>query len=249
MLRAVLTRDDVAAYAAQLSPHGIEVTAMPVTQQLADANDREALARALGSGPFTATIIASRHAAMVLAAGLAAAGARELGEIWAVGPATRHALEAAGLDSHYPDGVHDGRGLANALLAARSLRGQRVLVPHAEQGRTEAIEFLRAAGADVVEVVAYRTHAIAGDDPRIAAGRALLTGQGAAACAVFAPSQVAALAAIVGPLAAVPTRFCAIGETTAAALRGAGLAEIAVAATPTPDGLATAIRTLLARAP
>ena len=40
-------------------------------------------------------------------------------------------------------------------------------------------------------------------------------------CCVFAPSQVTALAQLV-PLAALRTRFCAIGETTAAAVEGRG---------------------------
>lgn len=243
----MLTREDVEAYAVQLSPLGIEIVAMPVTQQLADADDRETLVHALQTGPFAATVIASRHAAIVLAVALRRS-ACELGELWAVGPATREALANEGLASHYPPGVHDGVELARALIGSRDLRGQRVLVPHAEQGRTGAIELLREAGADLVDVVAYRTHAVAADHPSIAAGRELLTGYGAAMCAVFSPSQAAALAAIVGPLADVPTRFCAIGETTAAALRAAGVMQIGIAATPTPDGLASAVRTLLATA-
>jgi uroporphyrinogen-III synthase/uroporphyrinogen III methyltransferase/synthase len=56
-------------------------------------------------------------------------------------------------------------------------------------------------------------------------------------CIVFAPSQVAAL----GDVAAMQTRFVAIGPTTAAALREAGIAEVAVAATPTPAGIANAV--------
>ena len=247
----MLTREDVEAYAASLLPQHIEVVAMPVTQQLADANDRDTLARALQSGPFAAVVVASRHAAIELAIALrrAAIELAELGEIWVVGPATQQSLDGEGLRSHYPPGVHDGAELARTLIAARDLRGQRVLVPRAEQGRSDAIELLREAGAEVVDVVAYRTHAVAADHPSVAAGRELLTGNGAAVCAVFSPSQVAALGAIVGPLVDVPTQFCAIGETTAAALRAAGVTEIGVAATPTPDGLATAVRTLLATTP
>ena len=165
--------------------------------------------------------------------------------MWAVGPATKQSLDLEGLASHYPDDVHDGAELARAMIAARDLRGQRVLVPHAEQGRTEAIEILRAAGAEVVDVIAYRTHTVAADHPTISAGSELLTSYGAAVCAVFAPSQVAALAAIVGPLAEVPTQFCAIGETTGAALRAAGVSEPSVAPPPTPDGLVAAVRALL----
>ena len=58
---------------------------------------------------------------------------------------------------------------------------------------------------------------------------------------VFAPSQVTALRAIVGDLGGLTTRFAAIGDTTAAALREAGVAEVAVASAPTPEGLAMAV--------
>ena len=50
-----------------------------------------------------------------------------------------------------------------------------------------------------------------------------------------------ALARIVD-LRGVKTRFCAIGETTAAAVRDAGIAEVAVAPSPTPEGMAQAVR-------
>jgi uroporphyrinogen-III synthase len=244
VLRAVLTREDIAPYAAALATLGFETVAMPVTQQFAEPADRDALVRALQRGPFAAIVVASRHAAIVLASAVRRSS-REFGEVWAVGPATKLALDLEGLASHYPAEVHDGAELARALIAARDLRGQRVLVPHAEQGRTEAIELLRAAGADVVHVIAYRTHAVAADHPTVSAGRELLTSHGAAVCAVFAPSQVAALAAIVGPLAEVPTQFCAIGETTGAALRAAGVTEPSIAPTPTPDGLVAAVRALV----
>ena len=239
MAFAVLTRDPVsaAAYAAALAPLGLEVVAMPVTAP-APAADPQALARALDAGGFAAVVVASPRAAHELAR---AAAGRELPEVWAVGPATRRALEIAKLPARHPDGVRDGAELAHTLAASRELRGRRVLVPRAEEGRVEGLAILRAAGAEVVDVVAYRTVAVAPGDPAVARGAELLEGGGAAVCAVFAPSQVAALTAIVGGLAALSTRFCAIGETTAAALRGAGVASVAVAPVPTPEGMARAV--------
>ena len=56
-----------------------------------------------------------------------------------------------------PPDVRDGAELARALVASRDLAGKRVLVPRAEDGRDEALEILRAAGAEVVDVIAYRT--------------------------------------------------------------------------------------------
>lgn len=267
----MLTRVPVEAYAHALAPFGIEVVAMEVTRQRFTVEDLELLARAVEAGRYAATVVASRTAAQCLAlatldAAMAAArrgreGARcieGLGEIWAVGAATAHALQhdtavvtariadQPGLDrmpplvGRHPEGVHSAEQLAHAMLASRSFAGERVLVPRAADGRTAAIQILRAAGADVVEAVAYRTTPVELDDPRLAAGRGALTAGTAAACCVFAPSQVAALLAITGPLAALRTTFFAIGETTATALREAGVTPV-VAAAPTPEGLAQAI--------
>lgn len=57
---------------------------------------------------------------------------------------------------------------------------------------------------------------------------------------MFAPSQVAALDALVG-VRRIAARFAAIGETTAVALRAAGAAAVAVADGPTPERLAKAV--------
>jgi uroporphyrinogen-III synthase len=260
---AVLTRVPVDAYARALAPLGVEVVAMEVTRQLATPEDMRATARAIRSGPFAATLVASRAAATWLRSGAIAIDASgiartpsfelaKLGEIWAVGPATLHALgeeldvpdDPAGIGrpwhARHPDGVTTAAELARALLASRSFAGERVLIPRAEDGRTEAIELLRAAGVIVVDVVAYRTAPVAAGEPTLVAGRDLLAAGRATACCVFAPSQVSALIAISGPLAALDTQFVAIGDTTAAALRDAGVTPV-VAASPTPDGLAQAI--------
>ncbi|MCW5808654.1 MAG: uroporphyrinogen-III synthase, partial [Deltaproteobacteria bacterium] len=115
-----------------------------------------------------------------------------------------------------------------------------ILVPRAEDGRDDAIAALRAAGAIVTDVVAYRTVPTPGADPAVAEGRELLATGRAAICAVFAPSQVRALDGIL-PIHTIATRLIAIGETTAAALAAAGVATAAVASTPTPEGIANAV--------
>ncbi len=239
MAKAVLTRDpaSAAAYAAALAPLGLEIVAMPVTKHGPPA-DPQALARTLASGAFDAAIVASPRAAHELAK---AAAGRELPEVWAVGPATRRALEILKIAAHHPDGVRDGADLARRLIASRPMAGRRVRVPRAEEGRVEAMELLRTAGAEVVDVIAYRTIAVDRGDPGVREGADVLREGHAAVCAVFAPSQVAALGAIVGPLAQIHSKFCAIGETTAQAVRDAGVADVAVAATPTPEGIAQAV--------
>ena len=254
MAVAVLTRDqfDVSAYASALAPLGLTVVAMPVTKTVGPP-DPGALSRALDTGDYAAIMVTSARAADELAravGSLAAVRATmpDLPDVWVVGAATRVAVAKARLPAHQPEGVRDGVELANALVAATNLKANRVLVPRAEDGRTEPLDILRGAGADVVDVIAYRTVALAPDDPALAAGADLLVKGGAAICALFAPSQVTALAAVITAreheLAGLVTQFCAIGETTAAALRVAGIREVAVAQAPTPDGMAQAVRSV-----
>ena len=183
-------------------------------------------------------LVASARAAQALAR---ARGHAPLPEVWAVGPATAAALQAAGIPALQPAAAIDASTLAAALLGARALVGKKVLVPRADEGRDEAITMLRAAGALVDDIAAYRTVPISADDAELAVPRSLLVTGKVAVCAVFAPSQVTALARLLGSLAALPTRFVAIGETTAAALHAAGVSEVGVADRPTPEGLANAV--------
>lgn len=238
MAYAVVTRelDATSAYATVLAPLGFELVAMPVTRT-EPPRDTGALARALEAS-YAAIVVASARAAAALAA---ACGGHAIRDVWAVGPATQRALAAAGIVARVPESASDGAALAHALVAAREIAGQRVLVPRAEDGRDDAIAILRAAGAEVVDVIAYRTVPTPADDDAVAAGRALLASGDAAACIVFAPSQVRALAGIIGELPAVSTAWIAIGDTTGAVLREAGIERVAVATTPTPEGVANAV--------
>jgi uroporphyrinogen-III synthase len=235
---AVITREAEAAapYAAALAPLGLEGLALPVTRT-APAQDPQELARALAHGGYAAIVVASARAALAVQA---ARGAATLPEVWAVGPATARALAAAGITAQVSPGARDAASLATALVAERSLAGRRVLVPRAEDGRDEAIAILRDAGAVVDAVTAYRTIAADAADPALAHGLELLRRGEVAVCAVFAPSQVAALDALVG-VRRITARFAAIGETTAGALREAGVAAVAVAGAPTPERLAKAV--------
>src|SRR5580704_4996959 len=227
MARAVLTRDDVVAYTAGLARLGLDAVAMPVTRT-APPPDPGALRRAL-EDEYDAIVVASARAA----AAIAAAGTPH-GEVWAVGPATLRALADAGIGATYPAGAHDGESLARAMVASRSMSGKRVLLPRSETGRAEAATVLIVAGAEVVEVIAYRTIAAGPVDIEVL--------RDSAVCVVFAPSQVSALTAQVR-LADMLTRFVAIGETTAAALRAVGV-KPAVADEPTPEGIARAVATV-----
>jgi len=245
---AVLTRDPDAAagYASALAGVGLGVVALPVTRiDPAGDEDRARLATAATHlDRYDAVLIASPRAAEALVAamggdvtGLWGAGAPK---VWAIGAASQAALARAGVTASVPIKA-DAAGLADAVIAGGMAR--RILLPRAEGGRDEGIVALEAAGATVDAIVAYRTVAVAADDPALAAGLAAVDG-GPALIAMFAPSQVTALAAILaarsGALAALACPLVAIGGTTAAAITAAGGRVAATAASPTPEGMAKA---------
>lgn len=247
MATVVVTRDqlDAQPYAVALAP--FTVVAMPVTKTATPA-DPTALTRAFGETGYDMILVASPRAAHELSRAIAASLTErvtmpDLPDIWAVGPATKRALDIARLPARVPPDARDGVELAKHVIG-RNVQGKRILVPRAEEGRLDALEMLRDAGAHVVDVVAYRTLAVDADEPSIAQGRELFSSGAADVCCVFAPSQVSALASIVGPLSALATKFCAIGETTAGALRSGGIATVGVATSPTPEGMAQAVRSV-----
>ncbi|HEX5138138.1 MAG TPA: uroporphyrinogen-III synthase [Planctomycetota bacterium] len=125
--------------------------------------------------------------------------------VGAVGEATAEALRARGIAVDVV-GAGGGKELAAAWGGAR---GQRLLLPQAEEAHGDLGDALRAAGAEVVAVAVYRTVAREGVD-RGPFERADLV-------CFFAPSQVRAYRAL-----AVPTRarFWGVGPTTRAAMEG-----------------------------
>lgn len=241
MPHAVLTRDvaDAQAYAAVLAPLGYEIVALPVTR-IAPAADPDALRRAVAGGGYACAVVASPRAAHELARARDASLA-ELPEVWAVGAATQRALAIARIAATHPAGVKDGAELARRVVASCAVAGKRVLLPRAEEGRPEPAEILRAAGAVVDDVVAYRTLPTPPDDAGLVPGLEVLRAGRAAITCVFAPSQVSALGKLLD-LPVAQTRFVAIGETTATALRDAGVTAVSVADAPTPEGIAKAAR-------
>jgi uroporphyrinogen-III synthase len=133
-----------------------------------------------------------------------------------------------------PASDQTAEGLADAL-AAQGAAGRRVFLPLSDRARDALAARLRAAGAAVDCVVAYRTlvNAGTGEIPELLAAGVDL--------AVFAsPSAVEGLMAAAGTQArTVPA--VVIGPTTAAAARQAGLDVVAVASPSTVVGLKEAI--------
>lgn len=75
----------------------------------------------------------------------------------AVGPATADRLAAHGLKADLIPSEFRGEGVIEALTRTDTVAGKRVLLPRADIGREVIADELRRRGADVVEVIAYRT--------------------------------------------------------------------------------------------
>jgi uroporphyrinogen-III synthase len=148
----------------------------------------------------------------------------------AVGPATARALRERGIEPAFvPE-----RFAAQAVAAGLgSLEGCRVLLPQADIASPELADELRARGALVEAVVAYRTVPIAPDAEGLAALRradAILLASGSAA---------RSLAALDLPLE--ETALVCIGAATAREAEVAGLQVRSVAEESTGEGMIRAL--------
>jgi len=152
--------------------------------------------------------------------------------IAAVGPASAEAVRLARLPVEYVAKVHNGVALANEL--GERLRGRKVLLPRSDRANPDLPAALKGHGAQVTEVVAYRTLQPTDVDKqnlgRIAAGEA-------DAILFFSPSAVHNFVESTGvdQLHGLQDRLAiaAVGPVTAGALRDAGVERVVVAADTT----------------
>jgi uroporphyrinogen III methyltransferase/synthase len=93
-----------------------------------------------------------------------------------VGPGTAARLTRFGLKVDLVPDDHRAEGVVTALKKTGSLKGVKVLFPKADIARDVMPEQLRAAGAEVTEVVAYRT-VTAESDAHLGIYRQLLDGR------------------------------------------------------------------------
>lgn len=87
----------------------------------------------------------------------------------AIGPATAAALARYGVQTDLVPGEYIAEGVASALIEdaksrGASLAGKRILLPRAAVARDVLVTELKAAGAIVQEVAAYRTLPVSSDD-------------------------------------------------------------------------------------
>jgi uroporphyrinogen III methyltransferase / synthase len=112
------------------------------------------------AGSFDWIIFASANAVDYFMRGLLAAGdVRDLHgvRLCTVGPSTASRLQRYGIRVDLTPAEFRADSLLDALKASGDLTGQRILIPRANIARDRLAEELREAGADVVDVVAYRT--------------------------------------------------------------------------------------------
>lgn len=155
----------------------------------------------------------------------------------AIGPATARALQRYGLTVDYLPPVYLSEAMAEGL---EEVRGRRILLPRADIARRDLAERLRARGAEVVEVTAYRV--VLGGDPEALQG--ILTPR-PHRVTFTSPSTARALAELLErlPEALRPADLPAvcIGPITAAEARALGFPIVAVAREHTQAGLIQAL--------
>jgi uroporphyrinogen-III synthase len=172
----------------------------------------------------------------------------ELGSPWwaAIGPATSATLEHEGIEVQF----QPTRPSAVAMAAELPIvAGDRVLVVRGDLADEELAVSLRARGAEVDDVIAYRTR----EAPESSRERLrTATADGPIAAAVFTSGSTVRGLVSLGKAESIDVRSypaVCIGPETADEARTAGFRILAVAPTPDSAALAAATASALARQP
>lgn len=253
--------------AVRLRTQGATVLVSPAIERapIEDTATMDAAVADLARGAFAWVVVTSVNAIDELTACAArrgrslaevsgrdgAAGSAGPGTRWAaVGPATRRALEAAGVQVDLEATVNSARGLLAAFDRLPGARGAdvrsasdggpagargRVLVPQGDLAKPTMADGLRERAWDVQVVTAYRTVSHALSPEVVEAWRA-----GAVDVVVLTSGSVAR--EVAAQLGADPrVAGVAIGEPTAEAAHAVGLRVDAVADRATDEALAAAV--------
>lgn len=229
-----------AAEAAQLTAAGAEPVMLP-TVRTEPTPDQAALDAAIDdavAGAYDWVMVTSANAVPPIASRLHE-GQPIDAKVAAVGERTASALAEAGIAVSLVPQEMSAVGLL-AALESEPLAGKRILLPASDIARPVLAEGLRARGAQVDVVTAYRTVPADAIDVGM---RELLRREETNAVFLASPSAVTGLVHLLGAdVAAISGAFfVAIGETTAHAMRDAQLPVHAVATTPTPEGMIEAL--------
>ena len=170
-------------------------------------------------------------------------------KVAAIGPATAERIRGAGLRVDVVPEEYRAEALIEAL-GARSLAGERVLIPRAKVAREILPEKLREAGAEVVVPPAYES--VPSSDGKEALSLRLQSGE--MDCVTFTASStvenfIGAFGAGEAAQLLAETRVACIGPITADTARKRGLRVDAEAKEYTIPGLVEAVTGLLAADP
>jgi uroporphyrinogen III methyltransferase/synthase len=224
--RIVVTRsrEQAGELIEMLEERGAEAIPAP-TIRIAPPDDLAALDRACAeAGTFDWVVFTSGNAVdSFMARLLAVSDIRDLKgvRICTVGASTAARVSRYGLRVDLTPPEFRAEALMAALDEAGQVRGRRFLVPRADIARDVLVEELRAAGAEVVDVIAYRTTLASADrdgDPDI---YRMLLDREIDAVTFTSASTVRNFAQILGPEQAADllrtTVVAAIGPVTAEA--------------------------------
>ena len=160
--------------------------------------------------------------------------------IAAVGPVSAEAVRQAGLPVGYVARMHNGVGLANEL--GGRLHGRSVLLPRSDRANPDLPAALKTHGAEVTEVVAYRTLQPGEVDRQKLCG---ISAGDADAVLFFSPSAVQNFAELVGVEHFLELQndlvINAIGPVTAESLRKFKVDRIVVAEDTTSAAVVEAL--------
>ena len=160
----------------------------------------------------------------------------------AVGPATASAVAAEGFPVDHVAQEFIGSELAREL--STMLSGRKVLLPRSERARPDLPDALKTSGALVTEIVTYHTGGVGLVDPEVM--RALRETE-VDVISFFSPSAIENMRVALGEelltRLGAKAKLAAVGPTTAAALRGAGLTVAIQAPRATAESMAVAIAT------
>jgi uroporphyrinogen-III synthase len=241
--RVLVTRpaDQAGALVERLAARGALPVVLP-TIAIAPLADTAALDGAIGRlAGYDWIIFTSANGVTAFWERLAAAGldGRALAgrSVAAIGPATAEALRERGVavafipEEYVAERILDGLG---------DVAGRRVLLPRAEIARKALAGELRARGAEVEELAAYRTLAAPPDPEALAELRA-----GVDAITFTSSSTVRHFVELAGPDTGNAVIAC-IGPITAQTARELGLPVDVVAREYTLDGLVRALEAYFA---
>jgi uroporphyrinogen-III synthase len=145
-----------------------------------------------------------------------------------VGPVTAETARQAGLSVDYVAETHTGEALAEEL--GKRLKGAKVFLPRSDRANPDLPPALKRHGAQVTEVIAYRTLRPTDVDQR---NLRPITEGGADAVLFFSPSAVQYFSELFGSeqLRGLQDKLAitAVGHVTANALRQAGVSRIVLA--------------------